>query len=50
MPVYAEDNHGEFPVTEHLSYRGLNLPSFPELTNDDVKFIAGTILDFLKDK
>ncbi len=49
MPVYAETNDGDFPVTDQLSYRGLNLPSFPELTNEDVKYIAGTILDFLKD-
>lgn len=47
MPVYVEHRHETYPVTENLSYRGLNLPSYPELTNEDVFFIANTILDFL---
>jgi perosamine synthetase len=48
MPVYSEHKDEILPVTDQLSYRGINLPSYPELTNEDVKYIANTILDFLK--
>ncbi len=47
LPMY-EGSAGEgFPVTDSLSYRGLNLPSYPELSNNDVQLIAKTILGFL---
>lgn len=49
MPMYADHNEIGFPVTDNLSYRGLNLPSYPELTNEDVSFIAATILKFLEE-
>jgi perosamine synthetase len=48
MPMYKEYQEDDFPVTNNLSYRGMNLPSYPELTNDDVKYIANTILNFLR--
>lgn len=48
MPVYKGENQTEFPITNNLSYRGINLPSYPELTNEDIQFIAKTILEFLK--
>lgn len=48
LPMYANGNN-DFPVVNNLSYRGLNLPSYPELTNDDVAFISQTILEFLRE-
>jgi perosamine synthetase len=34
MPVYANGEH--FPIAEDLASRGLSLPSYPQLTDDDV--------------
>jgi perosamine synthetase len=48
LPMYANGNN-DFPVVNNLSYRGLNLPSYPELTNDDVAYISQTILKFLQE-
>ena len=48
LPMYTGSQDADFPVTNSLSYRGLNLPSYPELTNDDIKYIAQTILDFIE--
>jgi perosamine synthetase len=39
---------GEFPVAEFLSARGLNLPSYPELTAKDVSFICTAIRKVLE--
>jgi perosamine synthetase len=47
LPMY-NDSGNDFPVVNNLSYRGLNLPSYPELTNDDVAYISQTILEFLE--
>ncbi len=45
MPMYAKENQ-YFPVAIDLGKRGINLPSFPGLNEDDVKFICKTISDF----
>jgi perosamine synthetase len=37
-----------FPVAESLASRGINLPSFPELTNSQIKYICNEIKNFLK--
>lgn len=41
MPVFKTDE--AFPIAENLSRRGLNLPSFPTLTREQVRFICGVI-------
>jgi len=42
MPIYS-GKEGDFKVAENLAKRGINLPSWPELTLEDVKFIVSTI-------
>lgn len=44
MPMYLQDGHSLFPVATNLSARGMNLPSYPALTDDDVRFIASRVL------
>jgi perosamine synthetase len=41
MPVFRSSE--VFPVAEHLSGRGMNLPSFPTLSREQVRFICGVI-------
>ena len=43
MPMYDQYNEGEFPVAEELAKRGINLPSWPSLTVDQIRFIAEQI-------
>jgi perosamine synthetase len=45
MPIYKSINE-RHPVAESLSLRGLNLPSYPDLTHKDIKFIADKIIKF----
>ncbi len=42
MPFY-EGNIGDLPIAESLSERGLNLPSWPGLTEEQVALICSTI-------
>src|ERR1035437_1755897 len=48
MPIYKHLCSEEFPVAVDLSARGLNLPSYPELTIEDVTFIANKVIEFVK--
>jgi perosamine synthetase len=48
MPMYFEKD--KYPVAEDLGKRGINLPSYPDLTNDDIKFITSTISSFYNGK
>ncbi len=45
MPMYLSDL--SFPVADELSDRGMNLPSFPDLSNSDISYISGKIKAFL---
>ena len=45
MPMFNEDCES-FPVAEELAGRGINLPSHPDLTSDEIKFIAQKIGEF----
>jgi perosamine synthetase len=44
MPHFAGGTH--LPIAEDLSRRGINLPSYPEISEDDVRFIAESIGQF----
>jgi dTDP-4-amino-4,6-dideoxygalactose transaminase len=37
---------GDFPVSEQLASTGLSLPMFPELNDEQIEFIADTIMAF----
>lgn len=41
---------GEFPVSEQLSERGLSLPMFPELSDNQIEFVADCIRDFFRSR
>lgn len=45
MPMYFEKKL-TFPVAEELGRRGINLPSYPELNEEDVIYICKIIADF----
>ncbi len=42
LPVYK--SRGSFPVSKDIGFRGLNLPSGPTLTEDEIRRVADTIL------
>ncbi len=46
MPVYANLPSEGLEIATDLSARGLNLPSFPALSDEDVRFIASKVLSF----
>ena len=45
MPAYSR-NFRRHSVAEDLSWRGINLPSFPSLTDDEVFYICGEVRKF----
>ena len=45
MPMYA-DKFERHPVAEDLGWRGINLPSWPGMTDENVDFICASILKF----
>ena len=45
MPMYLTDK--SFPVAEDISARGISLPSYPALTNEQVEQIAAALQDAL---
>jgi dTDP-4-amino-4,6-dideoxygalactose transaminase len=49
QPAYKDLGHkqGDFPVTEGLAQRILSLPMYPELTSEQVAFVALTIREFM---
>jgi len=49
MDMYASPG-SSFPVAEDLSRRGLNLPSYPALTRDDVAIICGHVRDYFAEQ
>jgi dTDP-4-amino-4,6-dideoxygalactose transaminase len=48
QPFYAGDGfrRGQFPVTERVCDVVLSLPMFPEMTAEQVQYVAGSVLDF----
>ncbi len=45
MPMYSQ-KYQRHPVAESLGWRGINLPSYPDLKYEDVKFICNKIKEF----
>lgn len=43
----ARYGKGSFPVTEHLCANVISLPMHTELSNDDLKFITDSVLEFV---
>ncbi len=48
MPAFADYNNIKLPVAEDLCYRGINLPSWPDLKEEDVNYIAKKIIYFIE--
>lgn len=38
----------DFPVAEILADRGINLPTYVQMTDDDVKYISEQVIDYLR--
>lgn len=47
MPMYAQ-HYQKFPVAEYLGWRGINLPSYPDLSKEDVIFICDKIKQYFQ--
>lgn len=45
MPMYIDGN--SYPIAEDLSKRGINLPSYPDLSESDISFITSKIADYI---
>ncbi len=45
MPMYSQ-KYQRHPVAENLGWRGMNLPSWPDLKRDQVDYICDRIKDF----
>lgn len=45
MPMYSQ-KFARFRVAENLGWRGMNLPSYPGLTHEDVIYIVDALLSF----
>jgi perosamine synthetase len=50
MPVYAEYNSQKFPVAQEIAVRGINLPSGPTLTDNEIKHVCTGVKRFLMKK
>lgn len=47
MPMYYQDGHS-FPISEDISERGMNLPSWPSMTDEMLYYIVEIITGFYK--
>ncbi|OGT40905.1 MAG: perosamine synthetase [Gammaproteobacteria bacterium RIFCSPHIGHO2_12_FULL_36_30] len=46
LPIHKKNIH--LPVAERLSLQGINLPSYPELNDEDIQKISSKIIEFIK--
>jgi dTDP-4-amino-4,6-dideoxygalactose transaminase len=48
QPFYSEDGFrkGQFPVTERVCDEILSLPMFPEMTTDQIEYVAQKVIEF----
>ena len=49
MPMYSK-KYRSYPVAENLARRGINLPSWPGLSDDQVKTVANNVILFFDGK
>lgn len=49
MPMYFKKKE-KFPIAEDISARGINLPSYPNLSKNDVLYICKAIKEFYEEK
>jgi perosamine synthetase len=49
MPMYSS-RYQRHPVAENLAWRGINLPSWPGLSPDQVEHIAGSVRDYFAER
>jgi perosamine synthetase len=47
MPMHSKNYH-KFPVAENLAWRGINLPSWPGLSDEQVSIICKVIKEFFQ--
>ena len=47
MPHFNAYKTSENPVTKHLSDHGISVPSYPQLTESDVRYICTNLIEFL---
>ena len=47
MPMYAK-TYRRHPVAEDIAWRGINLPSWPDMSNEDVDAVATSIKSYFK--
>lgn len=47
MPIYSQ-KYQKFVVAEKLGWSGINMPSYPELSENDVMFICGKVREFME--
>ena len=45
MPMYAQ-KYQRHPVAEHIGWRGINLPSWPDLSESEVQWVCNSISSF----
>jgi perosamine synthetase len=48
MSMYAHLSEEDFPVATNISSRGINLPSYPDLSNNEVSFISEQVVKFIQ--
>lgn len=49
MPPYRDAARQLLPATDNLSRRGLNLPTYPSLTNGEVDHVASWVVELVSD-
>jgi dTDP-4-amino-4,6-dideoxygalactose transaminase len=52
QPAYSDLKIGEgsFPITERCAIEVLSLPMFPELTEEEIRYVAQTMCGFFYGK
>ncbi len=45
--THLDYKKGDFPVTEHIADRLLSLPMFPELTREQIEYVADSIKEYM---
>jgi len=49
MPMFS-NQHNKFPIAEDIALRGINLPSYPTISNEDLNYICNEIKNFFKER